>query len=436
MGDVTYFVCESKKQLDMLDRVPIGYALDNTVIYLLDSDLRPVRNEEIGELFVSGANLASGYVNGRDPERFVDNPLAVDPMYSKFYRTGDFASVKKGAIYYEGRTDSQIKIRGHRVDLSEVEKNLMSLDYVEKGVVLCYHAGEIDQALVAFCVVSGDGNFSKYITKTGQQIENELKLKLASYMVPQVIVLDSIPLLVNGKIDRQSLLKMYENTNNNEGDTEVDLEIDYTGIDEKHMEKAKVLFETVGGAIGRSIRSKISKLANFYMLGGNSLNSIYTIAELRKKGFTVSITDFIAAPTLGDVIEKIKAQHEEDVHDDDMMDEAEKTHVHSNLQLVCLPLTMEHKDDAIDIITTSFFEKADLEQYIKDEILRTDYADILQDIWEILVEKNLSFIIKDKNGRSVGVALNFDAHDEPAVQVNSKLIVVFEFLEFLEGPIR
>lgn len=429
MGDVTYFVCESKKQLDMLDRVPIGYALDNTIIYLLDSDMRPVRNEEIGELFVSGANVASGYVNGRDPDRFVDNPLAIDPMYSKIYRTGDFASLQKGAIFYEGRTDSQIKIRGHRVDLSEVEKNLLSLDYVDKGVVLCYHAGEIDQALVAFCVVSGDGNFSKYITKTGLQIENELKMKLASYMVPQVIVLDSIPLLVNGKIDRQSLLKMYENTNNNEDDTEVELEIDYTGVDEKNMEKAKVLFETVGNAIGRSVRSKISKLANFYMLGGNSLNSIYTISELRKKGFNISITDFIGATTLGEIIDKIRTKGENE-------SPVNETQVKCDLDLTCCSLASEHKDDAIEIITTSFFEKADLEQYIKDEILRTDYADILQDIWQVLVEKDLSFVIKDNNGRSVGVALNFDAHDEPEVQVNSKLIVVFEFLEFLEGPIR
>jgi hypothetical protein len=429
MGDVTYFVCKSKKQLDMLDRVPIGYALDNTIIYLLDSDMRPVRNEEIGELYVSGANLASGYVNGRDPDRFIDNPLAIDPMYSKIYRTGDFASLQKGMIFYEGRTDSQIKIRGHRVDLSEVEKNLISLDYVDKGVVLCYHAGEIDQALVAFCVVSGDGNFSKYITKTGLQIENELKMKLASYMVPQVIVLDSIPLLVNGKIDRQSLLKMYENTNNNEDDTEVELEIDYTGVDEKNMEKAKILFETVGNAIGRSIRSKISKLANFYMLGGNSLNSIYTIAELRKKGFNISITDFISASTLGEIIDHIKSKDDDD-------STTNETHVKCDLELTCLPLASEHKDDAIEIITTSFFEKADLEQYIKDDILRTDYADILQDIWEVLVEKDLSFVIKDNHGRSVGVALNFDAHDEPEVQVNSKLIVVFEFLEFLEGPIR
>lgn len=262
MGDVTYFVCESKKQLDAIERVPIGQVLDNTIVYLLDTDFRPVRNGDIGELFVSGANLAAGYVNGRDPDRFIENPLAVDPLYSKIYKTGDYASLHKGMIYYEGRTDSQIKIRGHRVDLSEVEKHLNSLEYVEKGVVLCYHAGEIDQALVAFCVAKSSNNLNKYISKTGIQIENDLKLKLASYMVPQVVVLQTIPLLVNGKVDRQSLLKMYENTNNNE-DTEIEYEMDFNGIncdDECKMAKARILFETVAASIGRSIRSKLSSM--------------------------------------------------------------------------------------------------------------------------------------------------------------------------------
>lgn len=428
MGDVTYFICESKKQLETIDRIPIGYALDNTIIYLLDADFRPVKSEEIGELYVSGANLASGYVNGRDPDRFIDNPLAVDPVYSKIYKTGDFASFYKGVIYYEGRTDSQIKIRGHRVDLSEIEKNLTALDYIEKGVVLCYHPSEIDQALVAFCVVKS-GQHNKYIIKTGMQVENDLKLKLASYMVPQVVILDSIPLLVNGKIDRQSLLKTYENTNNND-DTEIELEMEFDGIERKNMDKAKVLFETIGNAIGRSIRAKLTKSSNFYELGGNSLNSIYTIAELRKKGFYISITDFISASTLGDILETIKTSNGSDEEG-----EIEK-YVKCDMDLSCLPLALHHKEDTIDIITKSFFEKADIEQFIKDDIKRTDYADIIEAIWEILVAKDLSFIIKDANGRSVGVALNFDARDEPEVQVHSKLIVVFEFLEFIEGPIR
>lgn len=79
------------------------------MIYLLDSDFRPVKAGEVGELFVSGLNLASGYVNNRDPDRFVDNPLAIDPTYSKLYKTGDFARIEKGVLIYEGRTDSQVR---------------------------------------------------------------------------------------------------------------------------------------------------------------------------------------------------------------------------------------------------------------------------------------------------------------------------------------
>lgn len=131
--------------------------------------------------------------------------------YNRLYRTGDYGSVLKGGmIQYEGRTDSQIKIRGHRVDLSETEKNLLSIDEIDKGIVLCYHAGEFDQALLAF-VKLVDGSKLQY----GMQIENVLKTKLADYMIPQVIIVERIPLLVNGKIDRQGLLKLYENANNN-----------------------------------------------------------------------------------------------------------------------------------------------------------------------------------------------------------------------------
>ena len=77
-----------------------------------------------------------------------------------------------------------------------------------------------------------------------------------------------------------------------------------------------------------------------------------------------------------------------------------------------------------------------MEQWLKPHIHNNDYRDILEEIWDALVEKDLSFIVKDNNGKSLGVALNFDAHDEPAVDVNNKLILVFELLEFLEGPIR
>lgn len=79
MGDVTYFVCEHKAQLDSFDKIPIGYPIDNTVIYLLNDDLNPVKEGETGEIFVAGSNLANGYVSGRDPHRFLGNRLTTDP---------------------------------------------------------------------------------------------------------------------------------------------------------------------------------------------------------------------------------------------------------------------------------------------------------------------------------------------------------------------
>lgn len=83
MGDVTYFVCKGKKQLEPYVSVPIGYPILNTMIYILDSSKMPVQIGQTGELFVSGLNLADGYVNGRDKDRFIQNTLTVDPSNHK-----------------------------------------------------------------------------------------------------------------------------------------------------------------------------------------------------------------------------------------------------------------------------------------------------------------------------------------------------------------
>lgn len=89
------------------------------------------------------------------------------------------------------------------------------------------------------------------------------------------------------------------------------------------------------------------------------------------------------------------------------------------------------------IITESFYSKADLEQWLIDEISREDYRKLMEKLWEPLVEKDLSFVLKSsQDDRVVGVSLNFDLWDEPEVELDSKLTTVFEFLEYLEKPIR
>lgn len=178
---------------------------------------------------------------------------------------------------YEGRTDSQVKIRGHRVDLSEVEKNVAELPLVDKAIVLCYHAGQVDQAILAFVKLRDDAPMV-----TEMQMEARLKDKLADYMTPQVVILEHVPLLVNGKVDRQALLKTYETANNNEGDSSIVLDFDYSQVPEDLKLTARDLFETVGGVIGRSTRATLAPHSNFYELGGNSLNSIFTVTLLRE----------------------------------------------------------------------------------------------------------------------------------------------------------
>lgn len=84
----------------------------------------------------------------------------------------------------------------------------------------------------------------------------------------------------------------------------------------------------------------------------------------------------------------------------------------------------------------SFIEKAELEQQLKPNIHYEDYVELLEGIWEPLVEKAYSFIIKDETNRTIGVALNFDANDEPEATVHSQLSVIFEFLDFVEVPIK
>ncbi|KAH0808989.1 hypothetical protein GEV33_013801 [Tenebrio molitor] len=412
MGDVTFYTISRVEQLKNELTVPIGIPVDNTIIYLLDSELRPVKAGDIGELFVSGANLASGYVNGRDKDKFLNNQLAIDPVFSKLYRTGDFARLEKGCLLYEGRTDSQVKIRGHRVDLSEVEKAVSAVEGVEKAVVLCYQPGEMNQALLAF-VKSG-------ALMNENQIENILRNKLTSYMVPQVILVESIPLLVNGKIDRQALLKSYENTNNND-DSCYEIDIDYSGVKPSQMEAAKVLFDTVASVLNRSARSAISPEANFYEIGGNSLNSIYTITKLNDEGYHISISDFLSAIDLGEVLERMTSS----------------TKIQSAPpRFTAELLKNEHKAAVVDIITTSFYQKADLEQWLMPDILESDYDELIDALWEPLVEKGLSFVTKSDSGKIISVGLNFDARDEPDVQITSKLTVIFDFLESVEGPVR
>lgn len=110
------------------------------------------------------------------------------------------------------------------------------------------------------------------------------------------------------------------------------IDYDFSGIPEYKLSLAQDLFHTIGEVIGRSTRTTISASSNFYELGGNSLNSIFTVSQLRHKGYKIGITDFIKAKTLGDVLNRMN----EDFVDEDFM------------QLTAAPLALHHKNQTIE----------------------------------------------------------------------------------------
>lgn len=416
MGDVTYYVIENADQLDLFNTIPIGYPLQNSAVYLLDTEMNMIREGETGELYVSGRNLASGYVGGQAPEKFCDNPHAKVSEFSRLYRTGDFGVLHKGVILYAGRTDSQIKIRGHRVDLQEVERAVLAVVGVDKGVVLCYGLDLGAPEILAFVTLKEDARLG------AQHIEAALKSALTSYMIPQVIVIENVPLLVNGKVDRQALLKMYENTNNND-DTSISIDYDYSGVDKEEMEVARTLFETIGEVLGRSVRGALSIRAGFFELGGNSLNSIYTITKLRDKGYFIQISDFLSAANLGEVLSHLSVNPGSEKEAAEPKFKAE-------------PMRDEHKNSVIDMIVASFCEKAELEQFLRNEIKPADYTDLINATWTELLAVRLSVVLRDSTGTPVAVALNFDVRDEPDIELDGGLAKIMSFLEFVEGPVR
>ncbi|KAF7385849.1 hypothetical protein HZH66_011691 [Vespula vulgaris] len=420
MGDVTYHIMRDRNDLRISEKVPIGNPLDNCMVYLVNQDMRLVPQGEIGELLVAGRNLAAGYLRDRESHRFMDNPYAIDPEYSRVFRTGDYAKIVKGTMVYEGRVDSQVKVRGHRVDLSEVEKIVSRMPEVDKAVVLCYKPGDLSQALLAFITVKEE-------TKIGsREIEVALQKRMPLYMQPQVIIVNHIPLLTNGKTDRQMLFKQYESSKLVNENDEI-ANCDYTGVSEEDLAKAKVLFPTIATVIGASNRGTVNLDGNFYELGGNSLNSIYTVTKLRDQGYSIGITEFITAKTLADVLKLLKTN----IKDDTLKENIDEERRHFEM------LNNSHKEDAIKIITESFYSKADLEQWLIDDISREDYRKLMEKLWVPLVEKDLSFVVKSsQDDRVIGVSLNFDLWDEPEVELESKLTIVFDFLEYLEKPIR
>ncbi len=259
--------------------VSIGHPIINTQIYLLNESLEHVPTGMVGELFISGDNLARGYVGGEQltNQHFIENPFVKG---KKMYRTGDVAvRCFSGEIVFKGRKDDQVKINGHRVELGEIEKHLLSHGAIKEAVVTIREEDENTRAVAYYVASNRIGS---------DEIKSHLSEGLPQYMVPHYYMhLDQMPLNSHGKLDKKALPQ-----------PEIEIEEERVTSVNSTEEKLVGIWSDVLKLDG----SKISVTKSFLDLGGHSLKIVLMLNRVLKEfDVLIPINDFFNYQTIRDL---------------------------------------------------------------------------------------------------------------------------------------
>lgn len=417
MADVITFKVESMEKLEGFESFPIGRPSHRTTVYIMDDNEMPVREGETGEIYIAGGFLACSYVNSEeDHDAFMTNHLNIFPAYNRLFRTGDFGQIRDGLVFFEGRRDSQIKMFGHRVELKELQNAVNGLHYLEVSSVQVRDSGKENQKVLAFVELKRAFGFMK-----ATDIESDLRKMLPKYMVPQVVINNQFPFLPNGKVDVQELLRMYDEEDAIKR-TSFRVKMNLDDVPEDKLELAKNVFQIIGETLNEPLSIKM----NFYDIGGTSLNTISCVNEFYKMNYDISITDFLKAKNIGDIIEQIEVQK--------IGEALTPLEIKHELDLETCPLNHRMKKECIAMIAKAFLENGELEQYIYG-LKRKHFVDFLELNWDSFVDHELCFMALDQQDRLIGVSLNFEVGDDPKIASHSPLESVLEYIGFVEQDV-
>ena len=272
--------------------VPIGGPISNTEVYVLDEEMEVLSVGITGELYAGGSGLARGYLNSPEltAEKFVPNPFSRNGG-GRLYRTGDRVRWRPdGALEFVGRVDHQIKLRGYRIELGDIEAALMKLAKVENVVVLVREDRPGDKQLAAYVAV-GEEAQSEGLE---EEFKDALRQKLPEYMVPaDIVVMGSLPLTRNGKIDRKALPAPSASKAVNQGT----LVMARTPIEELIMP----IWEEVLGV------HRIGVMDDFFALGGHSLLATQVVVRMNNVfRLDIPLRTIFENPTIAELARRIE----------------------------------------------------------------------------------------------------------------------------------
>ncbi|BAY07129.1 MupA/Atu3671 family FMN-dependent luciferase-like monooxygenase [Calothrix sp. NIES-2098] len=271
--------------------VPIGRAIANTELYILDKHRQPVPVGMAGELLIGGKGVTRGYLNRPEltQERFIPNPFNNNPE-DRLYRTGDLVRYRMdGNLEFLGRIDFQVKVRGYRIELGEIETILSRHEAVREAVIVVREDVPGDKRLVAY-ILPQPGNQPAHAT-----LREYLLSQLPEYMVPSnFVVLEAFPLTPNNKVDRKALpapiavLQDSEPVRTTMPQTEIEQTL--TEIWQKVLQVSQVGIKD-----------------NFFDLGGNSLVAVTLMSEIRS-AFNVNLPliSLFRSPTIPGIAKEIE----------------------------------------------------------------------------------------------------------------------------------
>jgi amino acid adenylation domain-containing protein len=273
--------------------IPIGCPISNTEIYLLDQNLQPVPIGVPGELHIGGDGLARGYLNSPEltSEKFIPHPFS-EQAGARLYKTGDLARyLPDGSIEFLGRLDHQVKIRGFRIELGEIETVLARHPAIRDTVVIVREDIPGDKRLVAYVVEQEQLDRDHGVS----DLRGFVRAKLPEYMVPSAfVVLESMPLTPNGKVDRSAFPVPGHTSAESAG----------------KFEAARTPTEELLVGIWSEVLGvkEVSVHDNFFDLGGHSLLATVLISRIRNAfHMELPLHVLFEAPTLAELAEQIEA---------------------------------------------------------------------------------------------------------------------------------
>jgi amino acid adenylation domain-containing protein len=275
-------IAEAEQQGAGQQRTPIGRAIANTRVYVLDESGAPAPQGVAGELYIGGAGLARGYQGRAEltAERFVPDPFGREAG-GRLYRTGDVVRWRgDGQLEFMGRADHQVKVRGYRIELGEIEAVLSNCAGVREAVVLAHEDSAGDKRLVAYVV-------GEQPAPGNDELRHALREQLPEYMIPTAFVrLDELPRTPNGKVNHKALPVWDQSAQ--------EAAASYVAPRTEIEELLSQLWANVLG-VGR-----VSVEDNFFALGGHSLLATQLVARVRGSlGVELPLRAVFEEPTLG-----------------------------------------------------------------------------------------------------------------------------------------